>query len=299
VRTLKARGADFIKVLSRLDRESYFAIADEAKKQSLSFVGHVPNSIRAAEASAAGQKSIEHIFYSNLSFDCSAREDELRAKRLTGGPAAARDEANASFSPQKAAALWQTFVRNQTWVVPTLVAMESLSKQRELARSHFEELSYLPPALRTRWSPQQIEKELSPEIENWYAAQFQTDLKLARSMHEAGVEMLAGSDSLDSLNFPGTSLHEELRLLVQAGFTPLQALQAATVKPAEFFGATGDWGRIEAGNVANLVLLEANPLEEISNTRKIAAVIVQGRFYGRAELDELLRGARAAADRAR
>ncbi len=108
VRDLQAKGADFIKVLSRLDRESYFAIADEAKKQSLSFVGHVPNALSAVEAAEAGQKSIEHIFYSNLTFDCSAREDELRqksaearAKRDSAGAGAARDEANASFSPEK------------------------------------------------------------------------------------------------------------------------------------------------------------------------------------------------------
>ena len=91
----------------------------------------------------------------------------------------------------------------------------------------------------------EIEKQISPEIAKWYLAQFQNDLKLARSMHEAGVQMMAGSDSLDPFNFPGPSLHEELKLLTEVGFTPLQALQAATSKPAEFLSATGEsgWGR--------------------------------------------------------
>ena len=154
VRDLKAKGADFIKVLSRLDRESYFAIADEAKKQGITFVGHVPNSLRASEVSEAGQKSIEHIFYSNLTFDCSAREAELRKKSAeararsdSAGAAAARDEANASFSQEKAEALWQTLVRNKTWVVPTLVAIQTIARERELARSEPSGLAYLPPAL--------------------------------------------------------------------------------------------------------------------------------------------------------
>ena len=134
-----------------MDRETYFAIADEAKKQQIPFVGHVPNSVRASEASDAGQKSIEHIFYSDLTFDCSARETELRKKSSAARPqhdrraaAAARDEANASFSQEKANELWQTLVSNHTWVVPTLVAIRTIGQQRELARSAPPELAYLP-----------------------------------------------------------------------------------------------------------------------------------------------------------
>jgi imidazolonepropionase-like amidohydrolase len=305
VRDLKAKGADFIKVLSRLDRASYFAIADEAKKQAMTFVGHVPNSLRASEASDAGQKSIEHIFYSNLTFDCSDRERELRrksaearAKQDSAGAAAARDEANASFSEEKARALWQTLVRNKTWIVPTLVASRTIGRQRELAKTNLPELAYLPPALRERWTPEEIEKEVSPEVARWYQAQFQNDLKLARSMHQAGVQMLAGSDSLDPFNFPGSSLHEELQLLVEAGMTPLEALQAATSKPADFLQRR-DCGAIRSGAVADLVLLEANPLADIGNARKIFAVIVKGKFLSRADLDRLTGQARAAAEKAK
>ena len=108
--------------------------------------------------------------------------------------------------------------------------------------------------------------------------------------------MLAGSDSLDPLNFPGPSLHEELSLLVEAGSTPTQALRAATAGPAEFF-KTQDWGTIAPGRIADLVLLEANPLEDIRHSRKISAVVVGGKFLDRAALDRLLAEARAAADR--
>ncbi len=307
VRELKGIRADFIKVLSRLDRDSYFAIADEAKKEGMTLVGHVPSALRAREVSEAGQKSIEHIFYSNLTFDCSAREEELRkksaqarSKRESEGAAAARDEANASYSTEKADSLWQTLIENKTWVVPTLVAMRDTAQRRELARSEPAELAYLPPALRKAWLPHEIEKEESAEVARWYQAQFQNDLKIARAMHAAGVRMLAGSDSLDPLNFPGPSLHEELKLLTEVGFSPMEVLQAATAGPAEFLGATGDggWGTVQPGQVADLVLLDGDPLAEITNTRKIAAVVLGGKFLDRAELDRLLAAARAAADKA-
>ena len=108
-------------------------------------------------------------------------------------------------------------------------------------------------------------------------------MKLARAMHDAGVQMMAGSDSLDPFNFPGASLHDELKLLTEVGFTSQQALQAATSKPAEFIHASSGsaWGTIEPGKIADLVLLEADPLVDIANTRKIAAVILGGRFLGR------------------
>ncbi len=308
VRDLKAKGADFIKVLSRLGRESYFAVADESKKQGITFVGHIPNALHAREVSDAGQKSIEHIFYSNLTFDCSAREAELRkksaearAKRDDAGAAAARDEANASFSQEKAEALWQTLVRNKTWVVPTLVAIHTIARERELARSAPAGLAYLPPALRKSWSPNEIEKQVSPKVAQWYQAQFENDMKLARAMHAAGVQMMAGSDSLDPFNFPGPGLHEELKLLTEAGFTPLLALRAATSKPAEFFDATGagGWGTVQSERIADLVLLDADPLVDIGNTRKIAAVILGGKFLARDDLDQMLNRARAAADQAK
>jgi len=306
VSDLKAQGADFIKVLSRLDRASYLAIAEEAKNQAMTFVGHVPNSLRASEVSQAGQKSIEHIFYSNLAYDCSAREEELRqrssearARSDSAKIALARDEANASFSAEKAEQLWRTLVRNKTWVVPTLVAMRAIAGQREAARSGPPELAYLPPILRKSWSPDEIEKQVSAKVAQWYFAQFQNDLKLARSMHAAGVQMMAGSDSLDPFNFPGPSLHEELKLLTEVGFTPRQALQAASSKPAEFLQAdgAGGWGSIEPGKVADLVLLEGDPLANIANTKKIAAVVLGGKFLARDDLDLMLAQARAAANR--
>ncbi|MEP6821454.1 MAG: amidohydrolase family protein, partial [Chthoniobacterales bacterium] len=242
VRKVKKQRGDFIKILTKLSRESYFAIADEAKFQEIPFVGHVPDSITAAEASAAGQKSIEHIFYSNLAFDCSAQEAELRQQRTdavdrkdNAALAKIRTAAEASFDPKKAAALWQTFARNQTWICPTLVAIQTIAHQRDLAaKTDDPRLAYVPPALRAKWTPEEIAKDLTSEVALWYQDQADFDLKVVRSMHAAGVPILAGSDSLDPLNYPGSGLHEELQLLVRAGLTPMEALQTATSNPARF-----------------------------------------------------------------
>jgi len=157
-------------------------------------------------------------------------------------------------------------------------------------------LCYLPSALRKNWAPGEIEKQVSAKVASWYSAQFQNDLKIARSMHDAGVQMMAGSDSLDPFNFPGPSLHDELQLLTKVGFTPLEALQAATSQPAKFLNIP-DFGALRPRASADLVLLEADPLANIANTRKIAAVVVRGKFYSREDLDRMLSEARTAANR--
>ena len=298
---LAARGADFIKILSRLSRESVLAIADEAGAKHLPFSGHVPNALTAAEASAAGMKSIEHIFYSNLSFDCSSKETELREKlaqaRIARDGAAATavyDEAVATFSREKAGALWQIFLRNKTWVVPTLAAMEAAAHLDRVSSAD-PGLAYIPKSLAAEWTPEKLSKENSPQSLKFMARQFENDIKVAREMHRGGVKMLAGSDSLDTMFFPGASLHRELALLVEAGFSPMEALQAATRSPAEFLGRLDSSGTIEKGKTADLVLLDGNPLDDISNTRRIAGVILGGKFLSRGDLEKMLSQARAAA----
>ena len=303
VREIKSRRGDFVKILSNVSRESYLAIAAEAKERHLDFVGHVPDSINATDASNAGQKSIEHIMYSNLAFDCSSEETELRQKRAEAGvkrdsstAAEIRDRANATFDPKKADVLWQTFIRNKTWMVPTLIGTYILAHQLEYAQNPNDpRLSFLPPALRAQWSPETIRKDVSPEVAKWYKKQFDFDLKLARAMHAARVPMLAGSDALDTFNYPGSALHEELKLLVRAGFSPMEALRAATINAARFFGRDkpGGFGAIEPGWLADIIVLDADPLADIANTQRISALVVNGRIFDRAQLDRLLEQARA------
>jgi len=304
VKSLKQEGADFIKVIDLPSREAFFAVADEAKRQNLPFVGHVPAVVSASEASDAGMRSIEHVVYSNLEMDCAAKEDELRqaerAARATheeGVSARVLQEAMKSYDPMKAAALWERFARNGTWLVPTLVSIEILSRHGTDAatQAHDPHLEYVPASLRKLWDPDAPANKFPPGERQWWAQQYINDGKLTAAMIEGRVSLMAGSDSLDRYVLPGFALHRELQLLREAGMTPLEALQAATRNPAKFLGREQETGTIAKNAQADLVLLNANPLENISNTTGIFAVVRDGVFLDRTALDELLNRARAAA----
>jgi imidazolonepropionase-like amidohydrolase len=298
VDSLQKRGADFIKIIE-LSRENYFAVAGESKKDGIPFAGHIPSNVNATEASNSGQKSIEHIVYSSLALDCSSKGPELRQKLFEAakkGDDKTADEvtveASRTFSPERAAALWETFKKNGTWVTPTLFSIWENAHHLEDSPED-PDLAYLPPALRKEWAPKpgtQNDKNAAA----WWHAQFENDRKLASEMHRAGVRMLAGSDSLDRFVFVGTSLHRELQMLVGAGLTPLEALETATLNAAEFL-VRKDAGKISQGNLADMVLLDADPTKDIGNSEKISAVILRGRFLARGDLDRMLSQARAAA----
>ena len=304
VKELKQRGADFIKIIGMPSREAFFAVADEAKKLGLPFVGHVPAVITASEASDAGMRSIEHIVYSGLALDCSSREKELRdaiadarAKRDAKASSQALTDAVDSFSAEKAAALWARFKKNGTWVVPTLasISVQAGSPLTPEQQAQDPRLEFVPEALRKQWDPKSPDNQADAATTAWWTHQFANDEKLTGEMHRAGVAMLAGSDSLDRFVFPGSSLHEELQLLQKNGFTPLAALQSATRDAARFLGRERDYGVVATGAHADLVLLEANPLDDIANAGRISGVLRDGVFLDRASLDALLTQARVAA----
>lgn len=279
--SLKRRGVNFIKLQDALPRDLYFAIADEAKRQRIAFAGHVPPSISAAEASNAGQRSIEHLggrFYGVL-LGCSKIESELTAKvrEIVSNVLKSLNEGTEpddsgifrasltkplleSFNDRKAATLFSMFLTNQTWQVPTLVAQpirQAINERKDLSE---DDLSYGKKLL-------------------------QKQFDLVRAMQRAGVKIMAGTD------FPPerARLHEELALLVESGLTPMEALQSATQNPAAFLGRLDSLGTIERGKIADLILLDADPLEDIRNVQKINAVVFGGKVISKPSL-EAMRG---------
>ena len=300
VRELKRRGADFIKVISLPSREAFFAVADEAKKESIPFAGHLPVEISALEASNAGIRSIEHLYYSAFALSCSSKEEELRKRLIERGKRGEASvwneillEAEATYDPEKADALWRTFKKNATYVTPTLASLDITAHPEDQSAQN-PLLAFVPPQLAKEWRDSLGNDELKKRAGSlWRVAA--NDWKLAGEMLHAGVPLLVGSDSLDPFVFPGDSLHRELAELVRAGFTPAEALRAATLGAAEFLGRERELGSIEKDKIADLVLLDANPLEDIANTRKISAVIRSGKYLNQAALDKLLRDARSAA----
>ena len=291
VRELKRQGVDFVRILPALSRESYFAIADESQKQHLPLTGYPPESVTALEASARGQRIIEDL--SGVALACSAKEDALRHRRLEdlkkndlADYEAASAEAMASYDQQKA---WSVFVQladNFTWQVPTLSWWHAEAELTKAKARSDPRLKYVPASVQSAPDSEILgEHRAEPvDLEKTSA----TFIRLAGVMRHNAVPFLAGTDSPAAYVFPGFSLHEELELMVQGGFTNLEALQAATFNPALFQTKLDQYGLVEQGRVADLVLLDANPLADIRNTRKIAAVIMGGKFYNRSALDRML-----------
>jgi len=277
VTLLAVSGADFLKVYNSLPREAYFEIARESKRLGIPFAGHVPEAVSPTEASEAGQRSQEHLI--DILLACSTREAELRSQRIAtmNDPAISGQERMLqlgfpepqglfdTYDEAKATALFKTFVKNATWHTPTLALLQSFLTDKTRARR----MAYM--------------QDLTAEqFDMWMArigALLERHKKLVGDMHRAGVEFLAGTDAGPNTPLsPGTGLHDELELLVESGFTPMEALQAATRNPARYFGKLQEMGTLEPGKVADLLLLEANPLDDIRNTRKIGMVILRGRI---------------------
>ena len=281
---LQAQGVDFIKIQSLVPRDGYFAAADEAKKLGISFVGHVPDAVRASEASDAGQKSIEH--FTGIFEGASTMEDQL----ITGPKSLGVNVK--TFDRERARQLIALMAKNQTWQVPTLVWERGQWLVDDIDKTHDPLTKYAPLAWKERTWPMFVREimegmDTDPLPVRRQFVQMELDMTLA--MFRAGVPFMAGTDTAAGVHiFPGFSLHEELALFVKAGLTPLQALQTATLNPARFLGRVADMGGVAPGKVADLVLLDANPLEDIDNTRRIRGVLLAGRYFNRAALDRML-----------
>jgi imidazolonepropionase-like amidohydrolase len=294
VDSLHRAGVDFIKVHDFLPRDVYFAIAAEAERLRMPLVGHLRASVGPAEASDAGQVSIEHLapeFPAYCAPDGEARADEFYAawrKDFATGLMKGILELRRTRDPRTCAGLWAHLRRNGTWVVPTTV----LRRQDSTFYSG-PAASYLTPRMRALCDATIAQREPAGAA---LTEAFYRDMGAqVAEMHRAGVPLLAGADAGSGCLVPGFSLHDELEHLTEAGLTPFEALRTATTNPARFLGATDSLGTVEAGKVADLVLLDANPLEDIRNARRVQAVMRGGRLLDRSTLDALLARAQAIA----
>lgn len=291
VAALKKRGVDFIKILSNLSRDTYLAIAEECSKQHLRMVGHVPDTVSVAEASAEGQRSMEHL--TGMLLACSSQEGVLRQERLEAlakkdGAAysAAGMKALETYDSNKAHGLFVELTDNNTYQVPTLVWWRANAQLGDAGLKDDGRLRFVPASVRADWEKQA--SETSAEQLAYLGKAMTRYREMVRAMHKAGVPFMAGTDGPDPYVYPGFSLHDELELLASSGFSAMEALQAATYYPALFMSKLDQYGVIEKGRVADLVLLDGDPTEDIRNTRKIEAVVVGGRYYSREGLDHML-----------
>lgn len=266
---------DFVKIRTIASAPTYFAILREARRVGLSVAGHQPGRLSLVAASDSGQHSIEHGFVPPLSQAGDAVRDSV----------------------------YRAFARNGTWYTPTLV----VSRAALLSGDSAWQAVFGPRALELDerrpyasdwllgWWEMQIDERRADTSSTRAAllrAAYESSVNDVRRMHAAKVRIVAGTDAGSVLVYPGFSLHEELELLVSAGLTPADALWSATAGPAEALGLTRSHGAIAPGRIADLVLLDADPLQDVRNTRTIAAVVQNGRVLDRSALDTLLHTAR-------
>ncbi|XVU28576.1 amidohydrolase family protein [Actinoplanes sp. CA-054009] len=287
VRREHAAGAAFIKTYSRLSRESFQAVADECRKLGLPFLGHVPDVVPLSEASDRGLRTVEHLF--TIWYDTSSDEERLR-RAVAAVPIGPGDyngwfnrmhpleyAAARTYDRRKAERVFHRLAANGTFVTPTLVLHETNDRPEAIDRHDpryryvsADMIGYWDWALESLYLPGRTPQRVTESTEL-----FHRRLRLTADLAAAGVPLMAGTDLGTTYLMPGFSVHDELALMVRAGLKPMQALATATLNPARYLGRR-DLGVVTAGAVADLVLLNADPLHDIRNTTRIHSVILRG-----------------------
>jgi len=287
VDSLKRGGVDFIKIQSGVPRDAYFAIADQAKKLGLRIEGHVPDAIRASEAIDAGQRTFEHLI--GIFEASSPDEDTYITDKYDGGtkrPGAFLK----TYDPGREARIIQQIAIGRIWQCPTLFWERGQWLVDTVAVMSDPDLAFAAKSWIAQWpaSRTSILKGLASDPLPVREAFVAHELDIMRKLHAAHVPFLAGTDTPAGVDvLPGISLHRELERFVAAGFTPLEALQTATLNPARFYDREDEYGSVQPGRIADLVMLIANPLTDIRNTRTIAGVVADGQYLSSADLDQL------------
>lgn len=267
VRSAKAEGYEFIKVYAYLNVETYKAIIEEANKQQLKVIGHIPDAFKGKlkEAFIPGFAMVAHAEeLTNYAVDYSETEAQQMAALLK---------------------------KNGTWLLPTLTTMERiLSQVKSLDElKSLPSLQYVHPLFQSKWlTANKYNKMSNPENIAHFEKYVQFNLLLVKACKVAGVPIVAGTDAGTSSVVAGFSLHDELELLVKAGLSPEEALQSATLLSAKWLGIDKLVGTIEAGKLADLILLYENPLTNINNTRKIAGAFINGNWLDKTKLTTIL-----------
>jgi hypothetical protein len=278
IRLLKQHDVDYVEVDTTLTPELYWAIADEARRQGLPLVGHIPPKIQAEEIVKAHQIDVEHLGgrFLNVLISCSSDEgyfDQIMGKTYDDLLIAVKERRQAE-EPQFRAAFGER-------LLDTLNDSKAKRLYRFYAQNGVAQTPTLA-VLNTLWQSNRDDQKLNNKDMEVGARIFAKDLEVVGEMKRSGVTILAGTDGAYSEG--GDALHRELELLVRAGLTPLQALQAASRDAADAMGISKDVGTIEVGKLADLVLLDADPLRDITNTRKINAVILHGQFFSKQQI---------------
>lgn len=281
---------DFIKILSGLPREAFFALAEQARHWQIQFAGHLPDEVSIPDAVRARVASLEHLF----GFVLAGSTDEAHLRgRLVKALAARDGQAYRvienlildTYSEKKLADFAPQLALYKIRITPTLSMRARMALENPDAYAGDPRYSLVPDSIRNTWPDPRADYQKVPADA---LVRVRRENELCRAMvprlRRAGVEILAGTDTGDPYTIPGATLHDELEALVEAGLTPLQAIESATLAPARFFAWEDSMGAVQPGLAADLVLLRANPLEQIRNSRQVEGVFCRGRWFDRQKL---------------
>lgn len=293
---LQRMEVDFVKITDNaLSPELFLSALRQAGQRGLKTSAHIPMTLTLDEVSAAGLDSIEHMGYALKAG--SPRERAIAADYAAGGIdyREALAQSAASFDEVTALAAYRRLAERGTAITPTLYGSRVTAYLDQNDHHDDDYLDYIGPGLKATyaWRVERAAKDDATAIATRHRV-YEHSAALLPLLQQAGVVILAGTDAgfLNSYDYPGIGLHDELREFVKYGLTPLQALQAATLHNAAFLDKQALSGEVAVGKVADLVLLARNPLDDIDATREIAAVVLKGRYLDRAALDAMLTGVR-------
>ena len=285
VRKQAAAGVHMIKTYSRLDKDVFWAIVDEAKKQNLKVVAHLPESIYIEDAAAAGLGSSEHF-----------NGFEKVIAKLLGEPVNLTFKGQASdagyfqcldeVNPQELQSVYQRIRASGMTLCPTVVTFKTLTNMEPFWNGNYPRSEYISPGVTDLWKSMWTQQQNLPDFiwQNW--------MRMVVDLNKAGVPLMIGTDLMLPGIIPGYSAHEEMMIWQEAGIPPADILRSATFVPAQFMDLEDRLGSISVGKTASMVLVRANPLEDISNAQQIESVFLRGQYLSREDLDRLLNEAK-------
>lgn len=282
VRQQATAGVDMIKVYSRLEKDTFLTILDEAQKLGLKVVGHVPESIYIEEAAAAGLSSSEHLFgFEKVIAKLLGEPFTLRTYAGMGADVGYLLRLN-EVQGEELQGVYQRLRASGLTVCPTVVVFKTGTRLDAIMAGDYAGSEYISPTVLDIWTSQWSQQSQLPDVlwRSW--------AQMVRQLHEAGIPLMAGTDLTAPGIIPGFALHEEMAIWQDAGIPPADVLRSATTVPVQFLGLDHRLGRIAEGKTASMVLVRANPLDDVRNAQQIEGVFLRGQYFSREDLDQLL-----------
>tara|TARA_B100001057_G_scaffold926_1_gene898 strand:- start:29397 stop:30833 length:1437 start_codon:yes stop_codon:yes gene_type:complete len=299
VLNLIKNGVDFLKAYEMLTPEQFESVIRIAKENNLKVSGHIPLSMDVVSASNLGINSIEH--FRNIEMSSTSKTQELlyerrnilkNKNRILGSTLrtnihnSQRISSIKNIDSTELDKVLNVLLENNTWQIPTISMYKGLAYEEYNHDKWKNSFEYLPKKIKNKWNNQILKRESPANNDSRVFSKWQKSM--TNTMNKKGIKFMAGTDTPIFFQTPGYSLHTELEVLVESGLTPIQAIESATYNPAQYFKMQNELGLIKEGYIADLLILSKNPLEKISNTRKINAVIKNGNYMNRSVLDSLL-----------